>query len=268
MGSRGQDRAYLGTDSRIFEPLAGALLAVLMTSASVRALITRAHWRPARGRRDRARRGRWRRSAARAARRAPTRTAARSSSPRARRPSSPRSRREAAGDTRARAACGRLPRPTVVRDVPVALAACRSGPQRYGWWDLSRLGTPVRASVLTVLTVALAALSYHLIETPIRYGTVARFLVPRRMFVVVPLALGALFLINSSLVLPRAGAAHRTGDADDRARRRFGSAAARPGPGEGRCPPRLRRDLRDPREAARRPVSPSSALRGSPGAPG
>ena len=40
----GQDRAYLGTDSRIFEPLAGALLAVLMTSGSVRASLARAHW--------------------------------------------------------------------------------------------------------------------------------------------------------------------------------------------------------------------------------
>jgi SGNH domain (fused to AT3 domains) len=66
---------------------------------------------------------------------------------------------------------------------------------------------PLRASVLTGLTVALAALSYHLVETPIRYGTVARFLVPRRTFVVVAAALGALFLINSSLVQPRAGAA-------------------------------------------------------------
>src|SRR4029077_18930801 len=44
-GSAGQDRAYLGTDSRIFEPLAGALLAVLMTSGSVRELVVRTHWR-------------------------------------------------------------------------------------------------------------------------------------------------------------------------------------------------------------------------------
>ena len=78
---------------------------------------------------------------------------------------------------------------------------------QYGWWDLSRLGTPARASILTVLTVALAALSYHLIESPIRYGSIGRSLVPRRTFVIVPLALGAFFLINSSLVQPRAGAA-------------------------------------------------------------
>ena len=42
--SSGQDRAYLGTDSRIFEPLAGALLAALMASAAARRFVTRAHW--------------------------------------------------------------------------------------------------------------------------------------------------------------------------------------------------------------------------------
>jgi hypothetical protein len=78
---------------------------------------------------------------------------------------------------------------------------------RGGWWDLSQLGTPARASVLTILTVALAALSYHLVETPIRYGVVARSLVPSRTFAVVPLLLLAVFLINSDLVQPRAGAA-------------------------------------------------------------
>jgi hypothetical protein len=78
---------------------------------------------------------------------------------------------------------------------------------RHGWWDLSQLGMPARASVLTVLTVALAALSYHLIEAPFRYGCAARFLVPRRAVVILPLTLGALFLISSSVVLPHAGAA-------------------------------------------------------------
>ena len=40
----GSDRAYLGTDSRIFEPLAGALLAVVVTSSRVRAGLSRVHW--------------------------------------------------------------------------------------------------------------------------------------------------------------------------------------------------------------------------------
>jgi len=78
---------------------------------------------------------------------------------------------------------------------------------RYGWWDLSGVGTPLRASILTVLTVALAALSYHLVEKPFRYGSLSRFLAPRRMAVAVPLALAALFVFSSSFVVPRAGAA-------------------------------------------------------------
>jgi SGNH domain (fused to AT3 domains) len=78
---------------------------------------------------------------------------------------------------------------------------------RYGWWDLTGVGTSVRVALLTALTVVLAALSYHLIEKPIRYGRAARFLVPRRMLVAVPLALGTIFLVSTSLVVPRAGAA-------------------------------------------------------------
>ena len=83
----------------------------------------------------------------------------------------------------------------------------RSGRGGTGWWDLSGLGTPARASILTALTVGLAALSYHLVEKPVRYGSLSRFLAPRRMLVAVPLALGALFAISSSVVVPRAGAA-------------------------------------------------------------
>jgi hypothetical protein len=78
---------------------------------------------------------------------------------------------------------------------------------RYGWWDLSGLGTPVRASILTALTIGLAALSYHLVEKPVRYGSLSRFLAPRRMLVAVPLALGVMLVISSSVVVPRAGAA-------------------------------------------------------------
>jgi len=40
----GSDRAYFGTDSRIFEPLAGALLALLVTSPRPRAALVRSHW--------------------------------------------------------------------------------------------------------------------------------------------------------------------------------------------------------------------------------
>jgi hypothetical protein len=77
----------------------------------------------------------------------------------------------------------------------------------YGWWDLTGLGTPARALVLTVLTVGLAALSYHLVERPVRFGSVARWLVPRRTLVLVPVALAIIFAVNTGVVVPRAGAA-------------------------------------------------------------
>lgn len=206
--SAGQDRAYLGTDSRIFEPLAGALLAVLMTSGSLRALITRAHWRllalggiglvwalatlggPAGATRGYAHGGAVIVAASAVAVIAAIATR---------------------GSTVTRALAlpavaylGRLSYAMYLWHWPLQVWTAR-----YGWWDLSRLSMLARASVLTVLTVALAALSYHLVEAPIRYGTVARFLIPRRTFVIVPLMLGALFLINSSVVQPRAGAAIR-----------------------------------------------------------
>ena len=205
-GSAGHDRAYLGTDSRIFEPLTGALLAALMMSASVRARITRVHWRllgvggiglvwalatlggPGGATSGYANGGAVVVAASAAAIIAAIATR---------------------GSTATRALAlpavaylGRLSYAMYLWHWPLQVWTAR-----YGWWDLSRLGTPARASVLTVLTVALAALSYHLIETPIRYGSIGRSLVPRRTFVIVPLVLGAFFLINSSLVQPRAGAA-------------------------------------------------------------
>jgi peptidoglycan/LPS O-acetylase OafA/YrhL len=204
--SAGQDRAYLGTDSRIFEPLAGALLAVLMTSASVRSLITRAHWRllalggiglflalATLGGPGGATSGYANGGAVVVAASAAAVIAALAT--------------KGSIATRALALpavayLGRLSYAMYLWHWPLQVWTARNG-----WLDLTRLGMPLRACVLTGLTVALAALSYHLIETPIRYGTVARFLVPRRTFVVVPLTLGALFLINSSVVQPRAGAA-------------------------------------------------------------
>ena len=205
-GSAGQDRAYLGTDSRIFEPLTGALLAVLMTSGSARALITRMHWRllalggiglvwalATLGGASGATSGFADGGAVVVAASAAAIIAAIC--------------------TRGSAATRALGLPAVAYLGRLSYAMylwhwpLQVWTARYGWWDLSRLGVPARASVLTVLTVALAALSYHLVETPIRYGSVGRSLVPRRTFVFVPLTLGALFLINSSLVQPRAGAA-------------------------------------------------------------
>ena len=206
----GQDRAYLGTDSRIFEPLAGALLAVAMTSASVRGVISRAHWLllalggaglwwalatlggPGGATRAYADGGALVVAASTAAVIAAIATR---------------------GSTATRALAlpavaylGRLSYGMYLWHWPLQVWT-----EKYGWWDLSGLGLAARASVLTLLTVGLAALSYHLVEAPIRYGSVARFLAPRRAFVAVPLVLGAMFLVNTSVVLPRAGAATGTG---------------------------------------------------------
>ncbi len=168
--SQGQDRAYLGTDSRIFEPLAGALLAVLMTSASVRRVVLRSHWLLL----GLGGVGLWW---------ALTRLGG------------------PGGATRAYANGGAVVVAVSTAAVIAAIATRDSNATRVlalpavaylgrlsyamylwhwplqvwtspnGWWDLSRLGTPVRASVLTLLTVALAALSYHLIESadPVRH---------------------------------------------------------------------------------------------------
>ena len=205
-GSSGQDRAYLGTDSRIFEPLAGALLAALMASAAVRRFVTRAHWGLLAAGRGRAGLG-------------------------------PGALGGPGGATRAYADGGAVVVALGTAAVIAAVATRDSGVTsvlalpavaylgrlsyamylwhwplqvwtgRYGWWDLSGLGTPAGRSILTALTVALAALSYHLVEKPVRYGSLSRFLAPRRMLVAVPLVLGALFAISSSVVVPRAGAA-------------------------------------------------------------
>jgi peptidoglycan/LPS O-acetylase OafA/YrhL len=205
-GSSGQDRAYLGTDSRIFEPLAGALLAVVMASTAVRRFGMRAHWvLLAVGGAGLA----WALAVLGGA----------------------------AGATRAYADGGAVVVALGTAAVIAAIATRDSGVTRvlalpaiaylgrlsyamylwhwplqvwtgrYGWWDLSGLGTPARASILTVLTVALAALSYHLVEKPVRYGSLSRFLAPRRMLVAVPLVLGVMFAVSSSVVVPRAGAA-------------------------------------------------------------
>ena len=206
----GQDRAYLGTDSRIFEPLVGALLAVLMTSASVRGLIARTHWLLL----GLGGAGLWwgletlggAGGATRAYANGGAVVVALSTAAVIAAIATRRSVATSALALPAVAYLGRLSYAMYLWHWPLQVWT-----GRYGWWDLSRLGTPVRATVLTLLTVALAALSYHLIEAPIRYGSVARFLAPRRAFVVVPLVLGAMFLVNSSVVLPRAGAATGTG---------------------------------------------------------
>jgi hypothetical protein len=52
----------------------------------------------------------------------------------------------------------------------------------------------------------LAACSYRFVESPIRYGTIARFLAPRRTFVVLTAVLTTLFVLDRGMVVPHAGA--------------------------------------------------------------
>jgi peptidoglycan/LPS O-acetylase OafA/YrhL len=73
--------------------------------------------------------------------------------------------------------------------------------------DLSGVGAVTRVLVLTLATIALASLSYHLVEKPIRYGTMSMRLDPRRIAIALPATLGALLLVNTTFVVPRAGAA-------------------------------------------------------------
>jgi peptidoglycan/LPS O-acetylase OafA/YrhL len=204
--SSGQDRAYLGTDSRVFEPLMGALLAALLASAAARRFVGRAHWGLlalgalglAWGLASLGGTGGANRAYADGGGVVVAFGAASVIAALATRES---------GATRALALpaiayLGRLSYAMYLWHWPLDVWT-----GRYGWWDLSGLGIPVRALVLTVLTVALAAVSYHVIEKPVRYGSLSRFLAPRRMLVAVPLVLGAIFAINSSVVVPQAGAA-------------------------------------------------------------
>ena len=204
--SSGQDRAYLGTDSRIFEPLTGALLAATIVWGAARRLATRTHFAllalgglgliwglaalggPGGASRAYADGG--------AVVVALSTTAV-----------------IAAIVTRdshvtrllalpAVAYLGRLSYAMYLWHWPLQVWT-----SRYGWWDLTGVGTPARASILTLLTVALAALSYHLVEKPVRFGGISRFLAPRRVLIAVPVTLATMFAISSSVVVPHAGAA-------------------------------------------------------------
>jgi peptidoglycan/LPS O-acetylase OafA/YrhL len=75
-----------------------------------------------------------------------------------------------------------------------------------GWIDLGGASRVERALVLTAATVALASLSYHAVEKPIRYGAVGAHLRGARIAVALPVVLGALIALNVAFVVPHAGA--------------------------------------------------------------
>ena len=202
----GSDRAYLGTDSRIFEPLAGALLAVVVTSSRVRAGLSRVHWPLAVA------------GAAGLAWGFATLGG----------PSGATNTYAYGGAVVVAASTAALIAAVSMR-TSVATRALAAAPVAYlgrlsygiylwhwplwvwtgrqGWWDLTGLGAGLRALVLTAATVGLAAASYRFVESPIRYGRVAKFLLPRRALVALAATLTALFLVDQSAVVPYAGAA-------------------------------------------------------------
>jgi peptidoglycan/LPS O-acetylase OafA/YrhL len=202
----GSDRAYLGTDSRIFEPLFGALLAALVTSPRVRDGLARVHWP----------------LAAAGVAGLGWGLASLGSSSGATGAYAHGGAVVVAASTAAVIAAVSL-RPSVATHAlglaPIAYLGRLSygiylwhwplwvWTQRQGWWDLTGLGAGLRAPVLTVATVVLAAVSYRFVESPMRYGRIARFLVPRRALVALAATLAMLFVVDQSTVEPYAGAA-------------------------------------------------------------
>jgi peptidoglycan/LPS O-acetylase OafA/YrhL len=75
-----------------------------------------------------------------------------------------------------------------------------------GWLDLRGVSPVPRDLGLTAATVALASLSYHAVEKPIRYGSLGTRLKGRRIVVLLPAVLATLIAINVSVVVPHAGA--------------------------------------------------------------
>jgi peptidoglycan/LPS O-acetylase OafA/YrhL len=199
------NRAYLGTDSRIFEPLAGALLAVLMTSPRARAAIGRVHWPlvllgaaglawalATLGGSDGATGTYAHGGAVVVAVSAAALIAALAAR------TSAATRALGVGPV---AYLGRLSYGIYLWHWPLIVWT-----GSHAWLDLTGLGTPLRASLVTTATVALAAVSYRFVESPIRYGTIARLLLPRRTLVVLTVVLTGLFVVNRGIVVPHAGA--------------------------------------------------------------
>jgi peptidoglycan/LPS O-acetylase OafA/YrhL len=205
-GAGGHDRAYLGTDSRIFQPLAGALLAVLVTSPRVRAAFARAHWAlltagvaglawgmVALGDSDGATAVYAHGGAAAVAASTAAVLAA----------------VVTAGSIVTRtlalppvAYLGRLSYGIYLWHWPLVVWTAQRG-----WWDLTGLGAPLRDAIVVAMTIALAALSYSFVEVPVRYGSIASFLGPRRTLALLAGVLVMLFAAGRVTVVPYAGAA-------------------------------------------------------------
>jgi peptidoglycan/LPS O-acetylase OafA/YrhL len=203
--STGADRAYMGTDSRIFEPLVGALLAALLVLTPRRGGGRLAHvallvvgsagvlW------------GLLRLDS-------PSGAATRYSTGGALIVAFGSAAVIWAIATRSSAATrvlayapvaylGRLSYGMYIWHWPLVVWSGRSE-----WLDMSTWPDVFRVTALTGATIALASLSYHLVETPIRYGNLSAHLNPRRIAVTLPVMLGSLLIVNTLFVVPHGGA--------------------------------------------------------------
>jgi hypothetical protein len=83
---------------------------------------------------------------------------------------------------------------------------CWVNSHQLGLGRLADAPLGLRAYILVLLTVALAALSYHLVEKPIRYGTLGKRLKGIRVMVALPAVIAVVLALNLTLVVVHAGA--------------------------------------------------------------
>ena len=75
-----------------------------------------------------------------------------------------------------------------------------------GWINLGGISGLERSVVLAAATVAIASLSYHAVEKPIRYGAIGARLRGWRVAAALPVVLGVLIALDTAFVVPHAGA--------------------------------------------------------------
>jgi peptidoglycan/LPS O-acetylase OafA/YrhL len=89
---------------------------------------------------------------------------------------------------------------------------CWVNSHQLGLGRLATVSLGLRVYILVILTVVLAALSYHLVEKPIRYGAIGARLRGIRIAVALPAAIAVLLALNLTQVVVHAGAAIRISD--------------------------------------------------------
>jgi peptidoglycan/LPS O-acetylase OafA/YrhL len=73
------------------------------------------------------------------------------------------------------------------------------------WTHVNGISTVPRISVLAAAIIAAASLSYHAVEKPVRYGTIGKHLRWRRVALLLPVVLLTMLAANTAVVIPHAG---------------------------------------------------------------